>query len=109
YVLFHETELFKSYLITSPALYVDQDFTWNFEKTFARDHKDLPAHVLLTGGSLDEQHTAMVRKLDEVFRSRKYGGLVLRTEIFPGETHSSVGALSLTRGIRWLYGDLAPK
>jgi len=109
HVLFHRPELFESYVITSPALHVDRDATWKSEETFARNHKDLSAHLFLAGGSLDEPHTAMVRRLDEILRSRKYGGLVWHTEIFAGETHSSVGALSLTRGIRWLYGDLSTK
>lgn len=109
YVLFHQTELFNGYLIGSPALDLDHDFTWSSEQAFARDHKDLRARVFLSSGSLDEQYTAMVRKLDEVLRLRQYDGLTWHTEIFAGETHSSVGALSLTRGIRWLYGDLAPK
>jgi predicted alpha/beta superfamily hydrolase len=109
YALFHQPELFDRYVITSPALYWDHEAAWKFEQAYAAGHKELRAHVFLTGGSLDEPHTAMVRKLDEVFRSRKYGGLVWHTEVFAGETHSSVGALSLTRGIRWLYGDLAPK
>jgi predicted alpha/beta superfamily hydrolase len=109
YVLFHQPELFDRYLISSPALYWDHDVTWKFEQDFAEGHKDLQAHVFLTGGTLDELHTAMARKLDDVFRSRKYRGLVWHTEIFTGETHSSVGPVSLSRGIRWLYGDLVPK
>jgi predicted alpha/beta superfamily hydrolase len=109
YVLFHQPDLFDSYLVTSPALYWDHESIWKFEQEFSQGHKNLPVRVFLTGGSLDEQHTAMVRKLDDVFRSRKYGRRVWHTEVFSGETHSSVGAVSLTRGIRWLYGDLTPK
>ena len=83
--------------------------TWKYEQEFAKSHQDLQARVFLTGGSLDAPYTTAATKLDEVFRSRKYGRLVWHFEIFPGETHASVGALSLTRGIRWLYGDLVPK
>lgn len=109
YVLFHQPELFNSYLITSPALDWDHEVIWTFEQEFAKARKDLPARVFLTGGSLDEQYTAMARRLDDLFRSRKYDRLVWHYEVFPGETHASVGALSLSRGIRWLYGDLSPK
>ena len=109
YVLFHQPELFDSYLLTSPALDWDHEVRWKFEQEFAAAHKDLPARVFLTGGSLDEQYTAMAKKLDDVFRSRKYGRLVWHYEVFPGETHASVGGVSLSHGIRWLYGDLAPK
>jgi len=109
YVLFHQPALFGGYLITSPALDWDHEVTWKYEQEFADGHKDLPARVFLTTGSLDEQYTAMAGKLNDVFRSRRYGGLVWHYEVFPGETHASVGALSLSHGIRWLYGDLAPK
>jgi predicted alpha/beta superfamily hydrolase len=108
YALFRRPDLFDSYLITSPALYWDRGAIWNVERAFAEAHKDLRARVLLAGGSLDEQHTAMVRQLDDVLRSRKYGGLEWHIEIFSGETHSSVGVVSLTRGIRWLYGPPLP-
>src|SRR5229473_1892795 len=53
YVLFHQPELFDSYLITSPALDWDHDVTWKFEQEFAKSHQDLSARVFLTGGSLD--------------------------------------------------------
>ena len=60
-------------------------------------------------GSLDDGQLPSTKKLDEVFRARAYPGLVWRTAVFDNETHSSFGALSLSRGIRWLYGDLATK
>ena len=88
---------------------IKDEAIWKVEQEFAEGHKNLPARVFLTGGSLDEQHAAMAWKLDDLFKTRKYGGLVWHTEVFAGETHSSVGTLSITRGIRRLYGDLGPK
>ncbi len=108
YVLFHQPELFESYLIGAPGLDWDHDVVWKFEQEFAQAHKDLQARVFLTVGLLDERNVPNVQKLDELFRSRKYGNLVWHTQFFPEETHNSAIALSLTRGIRWLYGDMAP-
>ena len=107
YVLFHEPELFENYLIGAPALWWDHEVAWKFEQEFAQAHKDLQARVFLTVGLLDERVVPIVQKLDELFRSRKYGSLVWHTQFFPEETHDSAIALSLTRGMRYLYGDMA--
>ena len=109
HVLFHRPELFESYLITSPALWWGQGAIWKSEEEFRQTGKELRGRVLLMSGSLDDGQLPSTKKLDDVFRSRAYRGLVWHTEVFDNETHSSVGALSLSRGIRWLYGDLAPK
>lgn len=69
---------------------------------------ELPARVLLTIGSLDAANLESVERLESVFRSRRYGGLVWQTQLFENETHNSAIPLSVSRGIHWLYGDLAP-
>jgi predicted alpha/beta superfamily hydrolase len=109
YTLFHRAEMFESYVISSPALWWDDGAIWKIEQDWARTHQDLMAHVLLVSGSLDDGQLPSTRKLDDLFRSRGYRGLVWSAEVFEKETHGSVGVLSLSRAIRWLYGDLASK
>jgi hypothetical protein len=108
YVLFQQSEVFQSYLIGAPGLSWDNDAFWEFERAFAKTGKDLPVRVMLTVGSLDSRNIESVERLDNVFRSRKYGRLMWQTTIFDSETHNSAIPLSLSRGVRWLYGDMVP-
>lgn len=108
YTLLHASELFESYLIGAPGLDWDGGLVWTLEREYAHMHKDLRARIFLTAGRLDERNVPDVQKLAELVRSRQYPSLVLRTEVFDNETHNSAIPLTLSRGIRWLYGDLAP-
>ena len=105
YVLFERPELFREYLIGAPSLWWDSDVAWKMEQNFAETHVHLPAQVFLTVGSLDERHVSIVKRLNGLFQSRRYGGFTWHTEFFSGETHNSVIPLTISRGLRWLYGD----
>lgn len=108
YVLFNQPELFQSYLIGAPSLWWDRDVGWRLERSFADNHRKQNAQVYLTVGSLDQKHVPLVTQLDRLLHTRNYSGLLWRTEYFENETHDSAIPLTLSRGIRWLYGDLAP-
>ena len=107
YVLFKQPELFQSYLIGAPGLWWDSAVGWKLEQAYATAHTELRARVFLTVGKLDQPHVRIIEQLDKRFQSRKYAGLTWRTEYFENETHDSVIPLTLTRGLRWLYGDLS--
>lgn len=108
FVLFQRPDLFQSYLIGAPGLWWDGGAFWEFERSFAASGRELPARVLLSVGSMDAANLESVERLESVFRSRSYGGLVWQTQLLENETHNSAIPLSVGRGIRWLYGDLAP-
>lgn len=108
YVLFHAPNLFESYLIGAPGLWWGDGVVWSYEEAFAVRQEKLNARVLLTAGSLDTSHVEIVDRLEDLFRSRNYDGLAWHTQILQNETHNSVIAASLARGIRWLYGDMVP-
>lgn len=105
YVLFMQPELFESYLIGAPGRWNDPELGLKLEMAYFTGHSALPARVFLSVGLLDKGHVAMIEELDRVLRKRNYRGLVWRTEFFENETHNSVIPLTLSRGIRWLYGD----
>jgi hypothetical protein len=100
--------LFHSYLIGAPYFVWDDSAAWKLEEQFSRTRRDLPARVFLTVGLLNTELASVVEKLDALFRARKYQKFTWHTEYFPGETHDSANFLSLSRGLRWLYADLAP-
>ena len=109
YALLQRPELFQSYLIGAPYFGWDDSAAWKFEEKFSETRRDLPARVFLTVGLLDTELVPVVEKLDALFRARQYQKFTWQTEYFPGETHVSAIALCLSRGIRWLYGDMTPQ
>lgn len=109
YALLQRPELFQSYLIGAPYFEWDDSAAWKFEEQFAATRRDLPARVFLTVGLLDTELVPIVAKLDALFRARQYQKFTWHTEYYPGETHPSALSLSLNRGLRWLYADLAPQ
>lgn len=109
YVLFKQPELFQSYIIGAPSLWWDRDAAWNLVRSYANGHRQLPAKVFLMVGSLDANHAAIVGRLGDELQARKCGGLVWRMEYFENETHDSAIPLTLSRGLRWLYGNSEPR
>ncbi|MGD2252400.1 MAG: alpha/beta hydrolase-fold protein [Anaerolineales bacterium] len=96
--------IFQRYIILSPALWWDDETIFALEKTFAFDHSDLKATIFLSvGGDEDAEMVANSQKLANTLRSRNYAGLELVSHIFKDETHISVVASAVCRGIRVIY------
>jgi hypothetical protein len=65
---------------------------------------NLDARVFLSVGELEpERMIVNVQLLDKILLERGYEGLHLSTNIFEQETHVSVGAAALWRGLREVY------
>jgi predicted alpha/beta superfamily hydrolase len=105
YVLFHEPQLFQSYLIGSPSLWWDDGSTFGFEERYASSHQSLPARVFISAGSREGTLTTSVQQLAETLAQRRYPDLELTAHVFEDETHFSVIAATLARGLSVL---LAP-
>jgi predicted alpha/beta superfamily hydrolase len=106
YVLFHEPSLFKDYLLGSPSLAWDTGVVFQYESQYAAAHKDLPARVFLSCGSLeDARMIGPVQKMIETLKGRNYGGLQLTDHEFDGETHISGIPTAISRGLRVLLAS----
>ncbi|GEO06938.1 IroE protein [Adhaeribacter aerolatus] len=104
YTLVHSPETFSRYLIGSPAFKwgKDKNLFIRYEKEYAATHKELPAKVFFSIGSLDEEFEGFI-PAEKALRSRNYKGLTLKTWIFEGETHLSAPAGTISRGLHELY------
>jgi uncharacterized protein len=105
YVLFHEPQLFESYLIGSPSLWWDDELTFGYEERYASSNESLPARVFISVGSREGALTTSVQRLAATLTQRRYPDLELTTHVFEDESHFSVVAATLARGLRVL---LAP-
>lgn len=121
-------EAFQRYVIGSPSLWWDGGVIGAREREYADAHQDLVADVFFGIGA-DETHEgrqreaanlpeeerrkASARTIDMVddmlavvrtLERRAYPGLRLASKVFPGEFHVAVPLLTLSRGLRVLYG-----
>jgi len=101
---------FQRYVALSPSLYWANRKIFAEEATLAARTKELPAHVFLSVGGLEEAHDidcAMVSNIyamEARLRTRAFHGLNLSFQVFPDETHMSVFAASVTRGLTAMFG-----
>lgn len=103
YALFHRAGLYRRYLAASPILDYGDRVTFNYESTFADNHKALPVSVYLGIGDGEDLpgrplvgvfHQFVARIAD-----RKYGGLVLTSRIFPNCDHCAAVAPTFQAGL----------
>jgi predicted alpha/beta superfamily hydrolase len=127
YVLLREPAVFRSYIIASPSLWWHHGAIFTLEESYAQAHHDLAATVYFGIGA-DETHEGRLREaqnmppdqraktgaryidmVDDMARmarqlqQRRYPGLNLRSETFPGEFHITVPPLVLSRGLRYAF------
>jgi len=113
-VLFDRPATFQHFILGSPSLWFDRGFMFTREQAYAAGHKDLPESVYVGIGSTetlapgkqrnrseeDADMVADVRDFERALVGRRYPGLKLRLEVFPGEDHASVFPFLLTHGLR---------
>jgi predicted alpha/beta superfamily hydrolase len=110
YGLFAAPRSFQRVVALSPSIWWDNRDILATETAFAKEAKDLPVNLYLSIGALEEAAhpvSKMVSNLYEfeaALRGRKYPSLRLAMDVFPAETHNSVYAGSLTRGLRTVFG-----
>jgi uncharacterized protein len=108
YVLTHSPEMFRKYVIGSPALWFDDEGCIRWEAAYAETHKDLPADVYFyVGGWEQEAMLAPPRQLLQQLLSRKYPGFHGEFVSVPEETHLLVNLWGFEHAFRALYGQRA--
>ena len=109
YVIFHEPETFKGYLIASPSIWYDSLVISKYQKEYTQTHQDLKARVYLSAGGREETEAGFtrmetnVRQLAALLDSRHYPNLGMQTQVLEGETHFSVFPTALSHGLPYLY------
>lgn len=104
YALFERPDLFRRYIVSSPSLWWDQAIVLRLEQRFAQRERNLPKSVFMSVGS--EEPTDMhewFRPFADSLASRRYPDLRFTAVVLPNETHLSVPATALTRGLRTVY------
>jgi predicted alpha/beta superfamily hydrolase len=104
YVLFHQPDTFKRYLISSPSNQWDNNILFKYEKEYSENNNDLDARVFMSFGSFEDSRSIEnMHKMKKLLLSRGYPMFELETHIFEGENHGSVSPCAYSRGLRELF------
>jgi uncharacterized protein len=113
HALFFQPDLFKRYIISSPALAWEGDEHGIREaQQFIAAGKRVDARVFMSVAEQEEfepfvssgQLVSNFYRLGGMLLKAQPPGLELQTRVFPGETHVSVCTVAFSHGIRAVYG-----
>jgi predicted alpha/beta superfamily hydrolase len=103
YALFHETEVFDRYVLTSPSVGWDNEVLYTYEKEYAAKNSQLPVKMFIGVGGLEAGEVEAVQKFVGQLKSRNYKGLELETRVLEGTGHSGSKAEGYTRGLQAVF------
>ncbi|MDQ2754005.1 MAG: alpha/beta hydrolase-fold protein [Actinomycetota bacterium] len=128
YLLFTTPQMFGRYILGSPSLWWDDQTIFNLERSYAAAHDNLEATVFFGIGADETREgrqreaanlserakthatawsmdmVADMKKMVAALRARQYAALTMSETVFPDEFHVSVAPLSLSRGLRAVFG-----
>ncbi|PHZ84734.1 alpha/beta hydrolase [Paremcibacter congregatus] len=107
YTLFHQPETFSRYIIGSPAIAYDNEAALKYAQDFMDSGKDLKARLFMSAGALEEtpQHKMVtnIYRLHALLASRPMPEFHQKMYVIPHETHLTVPAINLIRGVQEVY------
>jgi uncharacterized protein len=106
YCLFKKEPLFDNYVALSPALWINYDNIYDFEKKYYAHSKQLNATVYLCAGSWERLNKILTsaRQMKKHLDERKYAGLKIVYKEYEGETHNSEVPVALAEILPELAG-----
>lgn len=108
YAMYEKPELFKRHIAISPAIW-ENDYLIRRDNIYSKTTQKLPVRLYLSAGG-DEYPTFRNRifEFQKQIESNSYEDLSLLNYIIEGERHAGVSAEGYTRGLRWIFKDVAP-
>ncbi len=110
YTLFHKPETFNRYIIGSPAIWRDNEVIFSHAQEFLKVNDALDISVYMAVGGMEERgrpdahFVSGLYRMDALLRSKPIEGFMLKTEVFPEESHISVYSMVHSKGLRAVYG-----
>jgi predicted alpha/beta superfamily hydrolase len=104
YTLFTDTSLFSGYVAASPVTVYGNNFAFDQEAAYFKEHKDLPTRLFISVGEKEDLRYPVTQYID-VLKSRNYEGLKLETRVIEGDGHSSSKTEGFNRGLRFMFQD----
>jgi predicted alpha/beta superfamily hydrolase len=103
YTLMNRPEVFKGYLVISPALWWDDQALVKAAQPFLAAHKDLRADLYMTMGSEGEAMLGGAWKLSAVLEESKLADLRWQFKRSPEEDHGTISYMSTYEGLQAIF------
>ena len=105
YCLLKKDRLFETHISLSPALWINYDNIYEFEKKYRKDSASLHATMHLVVGSQEKLNYILDggRKMNKFLTDHPYDSLNFTYKEFEGETHNSEVPLALEMLLPGLY------
>jgi hypothetical protein len=99
YAMFHETDLFTRYVLTSPSLTWDNNVLSSYEASYHTQHSRLPARLFMAVSALEGSEATFGKFVDRL-KSRKYQDLQIETRVLEGMGHAGSKPEGYARGLQ---------
>ena len=97
-------DIFKNYILASPTFWksTQGSYLYDFENEYYAGTQQLPAHVYLTVGGLEdeEEFQKPIIEFIEMLESRNYGGFQLNYKVYEKNPHYTVWVPTLLDGLK---------
>lgn len=104
YAMFADPELFRGYVVASPAVHYGDRAAFQQEAQYAVDHQDLPIRLFMSVGEL-ERLAVPVQEFIQVINERGYKGLEMESRTIEGERHAGNKPEAFNRGLRFIFQE----
>lgn len=109
FAMYKKPGLFSRYIAISPGVNWENNSLLKIDKDYSRRFENLPVRLFLSAGKEEYQpFRDAILSLQKQIVNNNYQDLSLLNFVIEGERHSGVCAEGYTRGLRWIFKDLAP-
>lgn len=101
FAMFHDSQLFNKYIVSSPNIQWDNGFILNQEAVYAQNNSDLSVNLCITWG--EHESSDWIKKFINQLQSRTYNSLKLESFEITNTGHASNKPAGFTYGMQSVY------
>jgi hypothetical protein len=109
FAMYEKPTLFNRFIAISPAAFWEGDYLLRKDQYYSKSNKELLVRLFLSAGS--SEYAAFrdpIIALQKQIEKNDYKHFSLLNYIIEGERHSGVKSEGYSRGLRWVFKDIAP-
>ncbi len=109
YAMYEKPQLFKRFIAISPHVGWDNNHLFTLDENYASKNNNLAVSLFLSqGGDEYSLFRDPIVEFQKKIENRNYTDLQLLNYTIEGERHSGVKSEGYSRGLRWVFKDIAP-
>ena len=109
YAMYEKPDLFKRFISISPAVDWDDRYLFKLDDRYEEKNDSFPVRLFLSqGGNEYGRFRQPIVEFQQKLAQRNYKDMVLLNYTIEGERHSGVKSEGYSRGLRWVFKDIAP-